>query len=63
MIALRRSRYYARGTSEYNRMFARQVFCRSLKKGLVKMIKVIIILGIIFAFVYWVIIVMKAQII
>ena len=63
MIVFKKNKYYTRGTPEYNKRFARKIFCRALKKILIKIIKAIIILGIIFAFVYWIIILIKEQII
>jgi len=63
MIVFKKSKYYTRGTPEYNKRFARKIFCRALKKILIKIIKVIIILGIIFALVYWMAVVIKVQII
>ncbi|HOZ53615.1 MAG TPA: hypothetical protein PK142_02980 [bacterium] len=63
MFNSRKKRYYFSGTPEYNKMFARKIFFRALKKDLLKLLKIIIILVIFLAFVYWMFIILKAKII
>lgn len=62
MIALKRRKYYSRGTPEYNKRFARQIAGRRAKKIIFKITKLILILLIISIFIKWAIIVIKPHI-
>ncbi len=62
MIVFKKSKYYTRGTPEYNKRFARQITGRRAKKIIFKITKLILILLIISIFIKWVIIVIKPHI-
>lgn len=59
-MKVRKNKYYTRGTPEYNKMFARKIFCRRIKKNSAKVFRVIVVFGSISAIIYWVAIMLKS---